>query len=468
MMRLLVGKELLALRREPRLWVLGLGLALLLALALFAAAQQQQRQEQERQAIGEDVRAQWDRQGIKHPHRGAHFGMYVFRPREPLAAFDPGIVPYVGQAIWLEPHRRNLARHEPAADNGPVQRLANVSPAFLLNALLPLLILALAFNQVTREREQGTLRLLQSQGVSRLAWLVSKLIAVALGLAALLLPLLGGAAVAAYAAGGLSLLIQTLWLEAAYLLYYVVIAGLGLALGACCRGSRAALCLLIALWAAWVFAVPRLAAAAAQRLVPLPAADQFWAAIARDYRQGLPGDPDLATQVAGFEAALLRRYGVQRLEDVPLGVNAARRLMRDAYADRVHAHHFDELWRRYEQQQQVLRGFAGFSPVLTMQLLSSALSATSLSSQQHFEAMAEDYRRSFNRRIDEWDRDHTQGLVSYEQAYGANTLWQSMPVFEAAGPPPAQVLRQARPEMTLLAIWAALMIGCLTWAARRV
>ncbi|WP_202618404.1 ABC transporter permease, partial [Escherichia coli] len=112
------------------------------------------------------MRAQWEAQGVKGTHQAAHFGIYVFKPESPLAAIDPGLRQFTGQALWLEPHKRNLARFSPAADQGIATRFGQMSAAFVLHTLLPLLIVALAFNAVTHEREQGTLRMLHSLGLS--------------------------------------------------------------------------------------------------------------------------------------------------------------------------------------------------------------------------------------------------------------------------------------------------------------
>src|SRR5690554_3988495 len=119
MIAAIARKELIGLIRDRRVLMLSLGLLAMLIAAYLVALGQHQRLQAERLAVGETARMQWERQGIKHPHRGAHFGIYAFRPNTPLSVFDPGIEPYVGQAIWLEPHRRNMPRFNPAADAGP-------------------------------------------------------------------------------------------------------------------------------------------------------------------------------------------------------------------------------------------------------------------------------------------------------------------------------------------------------------
>lgn len=469
MIAAIARKELVGLARDRRVLILGLGLLAMLIAVHLVVLGQQQRLQAERLEIGETARAQWDKQGIKHPHRGAHFGMYAFRSATPLAAFDPGIEPYVGQAIWLEPHRRNMARFNPAADAGPGVRFGSIVPAFLLTTLFPLLIMALTFNQVTQEREQGTLRMLQSMGVSNLAILGGKLIAIVACLAVVFLLAFTLVAASAYWRPGAaaSPLPHIVLLGAAYFVYAIVMATLGLALGALCRGSRGALFVLVIVWAVFVLAAPRFGAAIAQTVVPLPSASQFWGDIARDYTHGLPGDPDLATQVREFEAGLLRKYDAAALEQVPIGVYAARRLMRDAYADKVHAHHFAGLWGRYARQRNILRGMAILSPAIPLREISMSLSGTSLAHQRHFEEAAEQYRRDFNTAIDEWDMTHSRGVVSYETQYAADSVWQSVPVFGYEPPSLGFSVSVAALDAMLLAAWVMAAMGLLCFAARR-
>ncbi|WP_297655558.1 ABC transporter permease subunit [Hydrogenophaga sp.] len=465
----IVRKEWRAIVRDGRFAVLALSLGLLLAGLLAASAQQHQRLAEEKAEVAALVREQWDDQGDKHPHRGAHFGLYALRPDSPLAGIDPGLDPYLGQALWLEPHRRNMTRFRPAADEPPSVRFGQPTPAFALVVLLPLLIIALAFHAVSQERESGTLRMLHSAGLRGGSLLVGKLVAL-LAVVALVLLLAVGGGLGLAAAGTLppaDALWRGLLLALAYLLYCGVFAALALAVSAWTRTSRLSLFVLLGLWVAFVFAVPRLGAAAAQRAVPLPTAERFWGDIHRDYTQGLPGDADLATRGKAFEAELLRRHQAQRLEDLPFGVAAARRLARDAYADRVHALHFDALWQRQHRQEQWLRATALLSPAVAMRAISMKMAGTDLAHQRHFEEAAEGYRRQVNTRIDQWDVDNTRGITSFDDRYANNDLWRSVEAFRYAPPRVGFALRAAWPDLLVLLAWALASAGLLRASLRK-
>ncbi len=88
---------------------------------------------------------------------------------------DTGIDPYVGVAAWLEAHRQNEFRYRPAQDRTSIQRFGELTAAEILQSLLPLFIIMLAF----REREAGTLRQVLCLGVTRRDLLASKALGVA-------------------------------------------------------------------------------------------------------------------------------------------------------------------------------------------------------------------------------------------------------------------------------------------------
>jgi ABC-2 type transport system permease protein len=469
MMLAVLQKECREILRDGRFVVLMVGFLVLLAGVTASSFQHHQRIAEEKAVVEGVTRAQWEQQGDKHPHRGAHFGIYALRPDSALAAFDPGLGPHIGQALWLEPHHRNMMRFDPAADALPHVRLAQMSPAFVLTALLPLLVIALGFSSISRERESGTLRMLHGSGLSA-RWLLAGKAAALLVVAGSLVAL---AMIASFAltwwngAGTADALKRFALIGVSGLAYIAIFVLLTLAVSCRVRSSRTALFVLLAIWLAWTFVVPRLGAATAASATELPTPDEFWQAIRHDYTEGLPGDGPLGTRVKHFEQATLRRYGVSRFEDLPIGINALRRLFRDAYADRVHAVHFDALWQRYETQRMTLQWMGLASPAVAMRSLSMAFSGTDLAHQRSFEEVAERYRQKVNRQIDEWDAEYTQGVASYDDRYAGRSLWQAVEPFSPRSPDVAFAVRNALADMAVLGIWLTAILMLLVSSARK-
>lgn len=464
-----IRKEVLAILRDGRLTVLALALLATLIATFWTSLHDYQQQEQEKARIAQTVRKQWDQQGDKNPHRGAHYGLYVFRPDSPLTVIEPGITRDTGLSIYLEPHRRNLARNAQAADDSIAARLGRISPAFVLHTLLPLLIIAFCFNAVTQEREQGTLRMLHSLGLSGIRLLWGKLLALLFIFSVLLIPamLLGSWLLATSTPPSQAVIMRGTLLACSYLLYYLVIGCIGIALSARLHASRTALFILLGLWLAFALVLPRIGAAVAPMFAPLPDSGEFWNAIRVDYEQGLPGDGDLATRVKKYDEQLLRDHAVSQLKDLPFGANAARRLARDAYADRVHEIHFNSLWDKYAKQEQIALLASVLSPVVAIQMISTAIAGTDLMHQRNFEEAAERYRRQVNTAIDNWDVSSTRGVTSFEDRYAGNALWQSMKTFSYQQPSIKFVLSNAWPSLATLLGWLIFAVLFLHHSARR-
>lgn len=184
--------ELRQLGRDGRLRAAAwLGLGLLVALA-FLGWQTYRREAHERAHFEASARTQWENQGEKHPHRAAHFGLYLTKPELPLALFDSGIKPATGRVLWLEAHSRSVFAYSPVEDAGATGILGLTNGAEVLQLLGALLVILAAYGSVAREREDGTLRLIFAQGVSPLRWFAGKCAGLATALGLVGLPIAAG------------------------------------------------------------------------------------------------------------------------------------------------------------------------------------------------------------------------------------------------------------------------------------
>ncbi|WP_072144884.1 ATP-binding cassette domain-containing protein [Hymenobacter sp. AT01-02] len=197
MMHSIAQKEFISTLRDRRFGVLSaLVLALLLAATLVGRASYRTLQ-QERQLAQATVNEQFRNQPARHPHRVAHYGSFAFRPKSGLSLLDAGVDSFTGSAVFLEAHQQNSVNFSPAQQSGSLIRFGEMTVAFVLQLLVPLLIIFLCFGAFTQERETGTLKLLLSQGVTmrQVAWgkilgysqAVALVVAPALALAAVLL-----------------------------------------------------------------------------------------------------------------------------------------------------------------------------------------------------------------------------------------------------------------------------------------
>ena len=126
----------------------------------------------------------------RHPHRMVHYGHYVFRGAAPLSAFDPGLDTVTGQSIFLEGHRQNSAMFADGSASADFGGMSWLTPAFVYQVFVPLLLIFLGHGAIVRERESGTLVQLLAQGVNGGALVAGKLLALVSVAAILLLPLM--------------------------------------------------------------------------------------------------------------------------------------------------------------------------------------------------------------------------------------------------------------------------------------
>ena len=130
-----------------------IGVIALLLLSTIAAATSYAHMAQERLgriANQTETDALFEAQPARHPHRMVHYGSYVYRPIGTLAGFDPGIDPFSGTTLYLEGHRQNSATISAVRENSSLMRFGQLTPAFVLQTLAPLLLIFLGFSMITR------------------------------------------------------------------------------------------------------------------------------------------------------------------------------------------------------------------------------------------------------------------------------------------------------------------------------
>lgn len=414
--------------RERRLPVV---LVLMLALGGLSATLSIQRAneaERDRIAAEETDRDTFASQGARNPHSVAHFSRFAFRPLAPTAALDPGIGPYAGVAIWLEAHYQDPANLRAAEDRVELGRFADLSPAWLLQVLAPLLVIVLTFDALAGERERGTLPMLLGSGADAHTLLRGKALALVFvfGLPLLMLAL-AQLAVAWPRAGGTDLLLRVLAWTMGHALYLGAWIALALAVSLRVSRARTALVVLLAAWTLATLIAPRLAIGMAQALAPTPTAGEFSAAVARDLREGMDGHDPANARREAFKQKVLAEYGVERVEDLPVSFAGLALQEGERYGHIVFDRHFGALEDSYRAQERWRRLGALAGPLPALQQVSMAAAGTDIAHHVDFMTQAEAQRRVIVRTLDE---DLIAHGVGKDFAYMADeTLWATVPEF---------------------------------------
>jgi ABC-2 type transport system permease protein len=435
---------------------------LMLMTAVLIGFSQYGRVSQERTSAQSRDRQQWLDQGSRNPHSAAHFGMYAFKPRLPLSFVDAGMESYTGTAVWIEAHYQNPAQFRPAEDSTALQRFGELTAAAVLQWFLPLVIVLLAFQAFTGEKEQGTMRQLLSIGVSRNQILAGKALGIAAVLATVIVPAVILGVVALTGTQGMT---PRLWpMMGAYAAYLMVFAGLSLAVSAASSSSRVSLAVLLGFWAVTAFLVPRVVSDIAPRLHPAPAPDDFWREITAETR-GADGHSGTDERTLQLKQEVLAKYGVTRVEDLPVNFEGMRLQAGEEHGNEVFDHNFGKLWTIYEQQERVHQWASLASPLLAVRSISMAMAGTDLAHLRHFTTAAEQYRRMVNKKMNL--NVATQSRSGQYYYFADRKLWEDTAAFRYDPPDAGWALSRQRLPAALLAAWATAALVAGLVAVRR-
>jgi ABC-2 type transport system permease protein len=396
----------------------------------------------------------FDAQPDRHPHRMVHYGHFIFRPLSPLAAFDPGVDAFTGSSMFLEGHRQNTANFGDVRQSSLLIRFGQLTPAFVLQIVAPLLLVFLGFGSLARETERGTLRLLMLQGATRRQVVTGKLLALGAVALAAAVPAMLGLAIIAGQPGALAL--PMLAIALGYGLYLGLWVVLILLVSAVVRRSRDALLVLVALWAVTTVLLPRAVPDLASGTVPLRNRLQTDVAIGRDLRQmGDSHNPD-DPHFAQFKQALLDRYRVTRVEDLPFNYKGALAVEGERLTS--------DLFDRYAAQ----------SFAVALRGLSMAAAGTDFAGHRRFLEQAEAYRYALVQRLNRLEADAVSyandtatdaGADQRKRIAAAN--WQAIPDFRFVAPTGVTLARAAVPGLTILSLWLVAALALLALATRR-
>jgi ABC-2 type transport system permease protein len=451
-------KEFTEMLRDGRYaWAAAIVFALLLASIVMGGKHYREVKRQHELAQAE-TREQWLRQPAKNPHSAAHYGIYAFKPKMLPAMLDRGVDPFTGQAAWLEAHKQNEFKFRPAQDSTAVQRFGELTAATVMQLLIPLLVILLSFSAFAGERELGTLRQLLSLGVRKtdLAW--GKALGIAGALGALIVPatIVGVFALALTSDSGPAAMLgasaaRMAWMFAAYLLYFGVFIGVSLAVSAKAKSSQLALVALLAFWIVNGLIAPRAIADLARRVHPTPSAFAFQQAIDREMQQGPDGHDSADKRAEALKQKVLKQYGVDRLEALPVNFAGISLQAGEEHGDVVFERHYGRLWDQFGQQNRLKQIAGAAAPMLAIQSVSMGLAGTDFAQHQDFAAAAEQYRRMLVKKMND---DMTFNAGKQDFSYLAQpAVWQSVEDFRYEAPSTGWVLRNQAISLVLLTLW---------------
>jgi ABC-2 type transport system permease protein len=453
-------KELIEMLRDGRFRVLSVAVLAISLLSLAVGWKHYADVSRQHELAQAATRAQWLNQTKKNPHSAAHYGVYAFKPKSPLAIVDTGIDPYMGVAVWLEAHKQNEFKYRPAADRTAVQRFGEMTGAETLQVLVPLFIVLMTFSAFAGEREQGTLRQLLSLGVSARRLALGKAAGIAMALALILVPsaILGVVALALTSDGGAiaddpargALLVLF------YLVYFAAIVAVSLGVSARARSSRVALIVLLTFWFANSLVASRMVSDLAAWLHPTPSAVEFQGALEAE----LNNQKEMQERLERRKAELLRQYSVDTVDALPIAFSGISLQEGEEHGNEVFDHHYGRLFDTYDRQNAVYQLGGIAAPMLAIRSVSMGLAGTDFAQHRHFVTAAESYRRLIQRTMNGDIAEHQKRGSVY---LAGRELWEKVPEFEYTAPATSWVLGNVRASVAILLLW---LVAAVAWMVR--
>lgn len=436
-------------------------LGIILALQVYAAysgAAIYQQQTASRLMYQQQVRHNWEKMPDKHPHRMAHYGYIVFRPKHILSFFDPGIESYTGNAVFLEAHRQNTVNFSEAGFSTGMLRFGEISMAMILQVLAPLFIFFTGFATVAADRENGTLKILLSQGTSWKEIITGKtmgLLAIALTvLLFAIVILIAGCLIIPKHQFRADELLRILWLGLCYTLYFGMVCMITVFISAVCQTARLALVTLIGIWLLCAVILPRTTQAMGNFLYASPSRIAFETAIEKDLiKKGDSHDPNDPYYKA-LKDSVLKAYKVDSVQQLPFNYSGFQMKEGERISAMVYNQHLMALLATYERQNNVARLSAFINPFAALRNISMALSGTDFNSYTRFQQQAEDYRYKLAQHMNELQIK----LISNAHPNNiSRAYWKSFPDFKYESKGTATVIKTELLCLEALVSWTVLL-----------
>ncbi len=436
-----------------------------MAAAAALSGLRQDREKRQQANYQQLVREQWLAQPDRHPHRAAHYGTFAFKPRSVLAAYEPGIESYAGRIQFLEAHRQNGANFAEAGTLSAASRLGELSPGFLVEAVLALMIVIIGHGVMAAEIESGRVRLLRAQlgQRSKVLW-SAKALGLWIGISpfvvvAAVLPMLLAFSDEQAVLSRVGLLLGCIF---GYSVLWVLLVT---AISALSRTTQQALALGMCLWLASSVIFPRVASGVAAAWHPLPDKSEFNARLAEEL--GKLGDSHNANDPAfvTLKEETLRKYGVSRVEDLPFNYKGLVMAEGEEQSARVFAQELAKIEDVQSSQAAFLEVAAWLSPALALREITSRLCGTDAAGQRRFIREAEAYRFSLIQQLNHMQRDHTAYAGKNVQRISSDHF-DEIADFQPTPPSLSTALAGSVGNWSALCMWGLLAITLGRRAAR--
>ncbi|MDC3132598.1 DUF3526 domain-containing protein [Flavobacteriaceae bacterium] len=446
---------------------LSITFVLILLASVFLGIYQTQKQNISHQNAKDHVRQQWVSIDEMNPHSAAHYGTYIFKPANLLSSLDEGVSSVTGNVIKVEGHVQNEIVHSEASQMQAVSRFGKLKSSLLLQYIVPLLLIFLAFSSVSNEKQSGRLKLLVLQGAKPLTIILSKTLSVWLYGISLLSLVVLVYSILNFQNITVEIFIRTVLFFLSYASYYFTICGLTVFFSARWQNATLALTSMLGIWIIWTIFLPNILMSSSEKWHPLPSRNEFQSAMKEDRSKGLDGHNPADKRSLALKEKVLKEYGVESLSALPINFDGIRMQEDEEYGNVVWDKHFGSNRNILDKQKQSLQLGGIINPFISLQNTSMGFMASDNLHHQEFLLQVENYRRFFIKML---NNEHTfGGSKTGNWAWRAdNDFFKSVPDFNYKATPIGLVLSNYLLDLTLLNLWSLLVVALLFFGTNKI
>ena len=427
-----------------------------------------------RQTHQTKARQSWEANPDKHPHRMAHFGTFAFRQSSPLGMFDYGLESFTGSTVFLEAHRQNSVNFSDASFSTGTLRFGELSLALLLQLVLPLILIFIGFPCIANDRENGTLKILLSQGANWMELLLGKCIGLFIVGLLFLTPVILAVIVSltVFRSEMISdqLGLRVTLIVLGYVLFLFVTAAVVVLVSAKSKNPKNALLRLLGIWLLMVVLLPKSAQAIGNNLHPTPTKLAFQSAIENEVIQkGDSHNPD-DPYYNDLRDSVLAVHQVDKVTELPFNYSGFVMREGEKITSTLYKKHNADLLKTYENQNNVSRFLALLNPYMAIKQLSMTLSGTDFSSYTDFQNQADVYRYNLAQTMNELQMEYIKPDVNSSEGK-VNVIdhehWEEFADFQHRPVPFDQSISEASLPLVSIVLWVLFSFGFLSLTAKK-
>ena len=352
----------------------------------------------------EHVRQQWENLEAVNPHRAAHYGSFAFKSTNLLSSMDGGINDITGNVIQLEGHVQNEIVYSEASQSLSISRFGKLKSSLLLQYVIPLFLIFLAYSSISNEKETQRIKLLIFHGSSLTKLVFAKSLSIWIyGLCLLVLTIM---IQAIFGNTDEEIFKRLTLITLSYAVYYYIITSLSTYSSARLKNNTSALSSILAIWILWTIFLPKIWGNAVEKIHPLPSRKTFKEGMKEERSKGIDGHNPYDKRREELKSKYLNEYQVDSLEQLPINFDGIVMQADEEYGNLVWDKYFGSNYVILKKQKSLYQVSGLLNPFASLQSASMGFCGTDMVHHLDFLKKAEDYRRVF---IKELNDKHAYG-----------------------------------------------------------